>query len=245
MRNLGLMKEYVLALLCAILIDLLIVPVSSMITTTSAEAATWAALGLVIIVAGGVALHPLLNRAAKLVENSLLQSALLAIILAFTGAALTDFVGMHMMAGAFFAGMVTPMTTRRTLGSAHDKLGHVLILSFFVTPGLMLDVELGSGALLWLSLALIVFAGIVKVLGVYLATRLANIPRPEAFVYGYLLNCRGIVEIAIGTTFVSAGKISDEYFAAIVLMTVVLTAITAPAVMFCERHRGKNFVLSP
>ncbi|PXY20019.1 cation:proton antiporter [Prauserella flavalba] len=115
-----------------------------------------------------------------------------------SSSALTEWMGLHLVFGAFLFGLAVPRTA--ALGELRVRVGHVgalLLPVYFVIAGLEVDLStFGLAGLLELGLILLVaVAG--KFAGVYGAARLHRLDRRETASLATLLNTRGFTELVI------------------------------------------------
>ncbi len=153
-----------------------------------------------------------------------------ALIFAITSSIATDWIGVHALFGAFFAGAVIRKTpefvekTRRVV----EPLTMILFLPvFFAFTGLRTQMRLAWGREA-LFILLVAVAG--KWLGAMLAARSAGMPAREANALGVLMNARGLVELVILSIGFDLGILSPAIFSMMVMMALVTTLMTAPIV---------------
>jgi len=153
-----------------------------------------------------------------------------ALIFAIASALATDWIGVHALFGAFFAGVVIRKTpefveeTRRVV----EPLTMILFLPvFFAFTGLRTHLQLA-----WSYEAVLILAVAVagKWLGAMLAARSAGMPTREASALGILMNSRGLVELVILSIGYDLGILSPTIFSMMVMMALVTTLMTAPLV---------------
>ncbi len=153
-----------------------------------------------------------------------------ALIFAIASAMATDWIGVHALFGAFFAGAVILKTpefveeTRRVV----EPLTMILFLPvFFAFTGLRTQIQLA-----WTrdTLLILIVAIAGKWTGATLAARSAGMPAREANALGILMNSRGLVELVILSIGFDLGILSTAVFSTMVLMALVTTLMTAPLV---------------
>ncbi|MFJ6794777.1 cation:proton antiporter [Streptomyces sp. NPDC091268] len=156
----------------------------------------------------------------------------------------TDSIGIHALFGAFLFGVVTPRgnpAVARSAGRLRAVVVPLLLPLFFVHTGLKTDLALlAADPVQWLW-AGAVFAVAVcgKWGGAALAARATGRPWNQAMTLGALMNCRGLTELVVLNIGLGLGVIGPALFTMLVLMALVTTAITAPAVDRLERRRAK------
>ncbi|MFF3768160.1 cation:proton antiporter [Streptomyces sp. NPDC001922] len=195
-------------------------------------------LGYLVVMTRGV--RPILARAGRLkpVAAGSERHEGLALVLLFSGTCLsalaTDAIGVHAIFGAFMFGVVVPRRTvvvERAAARLRSVTEPLLLPLFFVSTGLHTDIGmLATEPEQWLWLgALLGVAVIGKWGGGGVAARLTGRPWREALALGALMNCRGLTELIVLNIGLSLGVIDEELFTMLVLVALVTTAATTPA----------------
>jgi Kef-type K+ transport system membrane component KefB len=153
----------------------------------------------------------------------------------FGCAIVTDLIGVFAVFGAFVLGAVLSGEEefRRAVGRRlGDFVTAYLLPVYFAYTGLRTDVgNLGSWDL-WLLCALVVAAGVVgKVGGCGLAAWLSGSSRREAACVGALMNARGLMALVVINLGKDLGVVPDSVFSMLVLMALLTTVVTTPAVL--------------
>lgn len=170
-------------------------------------------------------------------------------VLLFSGLSLaalaTDLIGVHTLFGAFLFGVATPRGHRRVEASAARLRAVVvplLLPLFFVHTGLSTEIgALAAEPAQWLwTGALLAVAVLGKWGGAAGAARACGQPWREAMSIGALMNCRGLTELVVLTIGLELGVIGPDLFTMLVLVALITTALTAPAVS--HFRRGKRQV---
>jgi Kef-type K+ transport system membrane component KefB len=152
----------------------------------------------------------------------------------------TELSGLHLVLGAFLFGAALPPAPRAAGVALLDTrplalASAVLLPVFFALGAFAVDLgALGVDGLGTLVLVLAVAVGAKVGAGVWAAGR-AGLPRRDAHLVGALVNARGLVELVVLAVGRDAGLIDDRLFAVMVVMALVTTLATGPAV---ERLRG-------
>ncbi|MET9660810.1 cation:proton antiporter [Streptomyces sp. NPDC006510] len=242
-----------LAMACAAVDDVtawcLLAAVVAVSTSGSpADALTTAALAAVHLAFMVYALRPLLARWAKRAER-MVDGVVLVVL--FSGlclsALVTDEIGVHALFGAFVFGLVTPRGSRaieRCTVRLRAFSVPVLLPLFFVATGLRTDVSLLAGdpvQWLWAG-AVLAVAVIGKWGGSTGGARLAGQPWRDSLSIGALMNCRGLTELVVLNLGLELGVIGPELFTMLVLMALITTGITSPALSWIrgEKFRGSS-----
>ncbi|MGI8517702.1 MAG: cation:proton antiporter [Acidimicrobiia bacterium] len=193
-----------------------------------------------LTVAGFVAVTALAGRVLVTRTLAVVQDRLtsrdrlltVVIVLAFAWAALSQWLGLEPVIGAFAIGILFGQM-RRLPANVPQRLESVALgvfgPIFFAIAGLKVNVpNLAQPRLLGLTLVVIMVATISKVVGAYVGARYLSRQKPLiALAFGIGMNARGAVEIIIGSVGLALGLISQDVYSMIVVMAVV-TSIMAP-----------------
>ncbi len=172
------------------------------------------------------------------------------LIFCFLLAWAADLVGLSPIVGAFAAGLVLEdvhthdLATRERQNLAHlvEPISDFLVPIFFVVMGLRTDLSMLASPSVWvLTLALVVVAIVGKLvagLGAFgkgldrLTVGLGMMPRGEV----------GLIFAGVGATLTLRGApvIDAKLYAAVVLMVIVTTVITPPALAWSIRRRAAS-----
>ncbi len=151
------------------------------------------------------------------------------IISAFT----TEIIGIHALFGAFLAGAIMPpiVNFRRLIIEKLESVALALLLPlFFVFTGLRTQIGLLNDSHLWIVCGMIVLVAIAgKFGGSMLAARFVGQTWKESLSIGALMNTRGLMELIVLNIGYDLGVLSPEIFAMLVIMAVVTTFMTGPA----------------
>lgn len=173
-------------------------------------------------------------RASLRLTDGIAGAVTVTVLIALAFAALSQWIGVEAVFGAFIAGVVFARSPyRRAEVRHHIELLSTAVLApiFFATAGILLDL----GALADLSLAgwavaILVVATISKLAGSYVGARAGRIDRATALAVGVGLNARGALGIITATVALTLGVFSDAAYTAIVLMSIV-TSMTVPPML--------------
>ena len=163
--------------------------------------------------------------------NAALAIAMIACLLS---AAATEWIGIHALFGAFLMGLLVPHDSAlaRTLDRRlNDVVAVVFLPAFFAWAGLRTQINLVHGADQWLLAGLIIVAATFgKFGGVAAAARISGFNWRESAILGALMNTRGLMELIVLNIGLDLGVISPTLYSMLVLMAVVTTLATAPAI---------------
>jgi Kef-type K+ transport system membrane component KefB len=161
------------------------------------------------------------------------QLVLAGIYMAVVASALiTEWIGIHLIFGAFLLGAVMPKNAGLVKELAEKTEDFVLIFLlpvFFAESGLKTQIGLLNTPVLWGLCALVLAVAIIgKYVGTYIAARVSGINKREASALGWLMNTRGLTELIVLNIGLSLGVISPLLFTMLVIMALVTTFMTSP-----------------
>jgi Kef-type K+ transport system membrane component KefB len=183
-----------------------------------------------------VLVRPVLERFCNFLESKPLPGYAIPVIFVaiLFSAGVTQIIGIHAVFGAFLLGVLIPHDSRLSREFS-DKLTDIVTLvflpAFFAVAGLSTRMDLIAGReykLICLAIIVVAIAG--KFGGTYLAARFTGRDRRTSAALGALMNTRGLMELIVLNIGLSMGVISPALYAMLVLMALVTTVITAPAV---------------
>ncbi|MEV0295457.1 cation:proton antiporter [Nocardia sp. NPDC050710] len=170
--------------------------------------------------------RPALARAAALCSEQTM------IVVGVGGAlllgAVTEWIGLHVIFGAFAFGVVFPRARRQAVESGTRVLSSVLLPGFFVVAGLAVDLGSIDRTAVGELVAIVAVAVLGKLGSVYVAGRTTGLEPRSAAAVAALLNTRGLTELVILNVGLSLGLISAHLYSLLVVMALVTTAMTAP-----------------
>ena len=151
----------------------------------------------------------------------------------------TEAIGIHPLFGAFLAGAIMPsnLNFRKLLIGKLEDVSVVLLLPlFFVFTGLRTRIGLLTNEHLWWTCALVVVVAVAgKSLAAAIAARITGHNWKESLSIGALMNTRGLMELVVLNIGYDLGVISAELFAILVIMALVSTFMTGPALSLIDR----------
>ncbi|RZM02688.1 MAG: cation/H(+) antiporter, partial [Pedobacter sp.] len=146
---------------------------------------------------------------------------------------MTEVIGIHALFGAFMAGVIMPASTnfRSIFIEKVEDVSLVLLLPlFFVFTGLRTQIGLLNDTHLWLVCGAIVFVAVMgKFIGSALAARYVGQNWKDSLSIGALMNTRGLMELVVLNIGYDLGVLSPEIFAMLVIMALLTTFMTGPA----------------
>ena len=153
-----------------------------------------------------------------------------AFVIAMVCAALTEFLGIHSIFGAFIAGVAigdSHHLRERTRDTIHQFVMNIFAPIFFASIGLTINFV---DAFVFHTVALVcVIALVGKVSGCYFGARLAKLSNRESMAVGFGMAAQGAVGIILGQLAYQAELISQELMVAIVIMALGTSILAGPA----------------
>ena len=156
-------------------------------------------------------------------------------------AALTEWLGLHAVFGAFLFGACLPRDNRllQFLLERVESLAILLLMPiFFALAGLNTTADAFAGAGLGALLLILAIAISGKIAGGALGARLAGFTWRESFATGSLMNARGLMELIVMKVGLDAGLIGPELFTMLLVMALLTTVMTGPLLnLFAGRKK--------
>jgi Kef-type K+ transport system membrane component KefB len=207
-------------------------------------------IGLLAVFLGAMFLvvKPLLRRlpVAKMgISSEPTQNMVVAVlVVAFGAGLLTEVIGIHVLFGAFVAGMVMPRESDFQL-RVRERLesfsGAFLLPLFFAFTGLRTQIGLVSDwASISVCLGLVLLATLGKLGGSMLTARRSGLDWHDSFALGALMNTRGLVELIVLNIGFDLGILSPRVFTMMVVMALVTTCMTGPLLSLGGFLRSKS-----
>jgi Kef-type K+ transport system membrane component KefB len=230
----------VIALSCAAVDDVtawcLLAVMEGVARASTGAALTTIALTILYVAFVFGVVRPIVRRiCARQSERGVVSPAAMAVSLVglLTSALLTELIGIHALFGAFLLGAVVPhdsLLAKDLARRIKDLVVVLLLPAFFAFTGLRTRLDLIDGLQGWLICGVIVLLACVgKIGGSAIAARLSGLSWRDASALGVLMNTRGLMELIVLNIGLEMKIISPALFAMLVLMAVVTTLLTSPA----------------
>ena len=179
---------------------------------------------------------PLLERLGNIYTNKeKLQTPIIAVlfIMLIVSAYVTSIIGIHALFGAFIAGVIMPssFSFRKIVVDKIEDVSIVLLLPlFFVITGLRTQIGLLNEGHLWITFGWILLVALAgKFGGSALAAKITGQSWKDSLSIGILMNTRGLMQLIVLNIGYDLGILSPHIFAMMVLMALVTTFMTGPA----------------
>ena len=164
-------------------------------------------------------------------------------VLALLCAALTEWIGIHAIFGAFLAGIAlgdSKHLTARTRETIEQIVTYIFAPVFFA--GVALRVDFWADFDLRIVLIVLIIAIIGKVIGCYIGAKFAGMSKRESWAIGFGMSARGAMEIILGQIALTFGLIEKDLFVAIVIMAIATSVIAGPLMQKAlDRRQQKKF----
>ena len=157
----------------------------------------------------------------------------LLFIMLIVSSYITSIIGIHSLFGAFIAGVIMPtgFSFRKIVIDKIEDVSIVLLLPlFFVITGLRTQIGLLNEGHLWGTFGWILLVAVSgKFGGSALAARIVGQSWKDSLSIGVLMNTRGLMQLIVLNIGYDLGILSPQIFAMMVLMALVTTFMTGPA----------------
>jgi Kef-type K+ transport system membrane component KefB len=162
---------------------------------------------------------------------------------------MTEVIGIHALFGAFMAGVIIPANQefRRVLAEKIEDFSLVFLLPlFFVYTGLRTQIGLLNDPSLWIVCLIIIAVAVTgKFFGSAIAAKFVGQSWRDSLVLGALMNTRGLMELVVLNIGYDLGVLTPEIFAMMVLMALITTFMTGPAIDFIDYISKRKKQLKP
>ncbi|MEM9416562.1 MAG: cation:proton antiporter [Planctomycetota bacterium] len=150
-------------------------------------------------------------------------------VIAMSCAALTEWLGIHSIFGAFVAGVAigdSHHLRQRTRDTIHQFIMNIFAPVFFASIGLRINfIE----AFQWDTVLLVCAVALIgKVNGCFLGAKIAKMSNRESWAVGFGMAAQGAVGIILGQLAYQAELISEELMVAIVIMALGTSMLAGP-----------------
>jgi len=152
------------------------------------------------------------------------------LVVALLCAAFTEFIGIHSIFGAFIAGVAmgdSHHLRERTRDNIHQFVMNIFAPIFFASIGL--GVNFIAGFDLGLVLLVLGIALVGKIGGCYLGATMAGMQIRERWAVGFGMAAQGAMGIILGQLAWNQGLITESLFVAIVIMALLTSLLSGPA----------------
>lgn len=180
--------------------------------------------------------RPFLERLSHVYDNKETKRTpiiALLFVLLIVSSYITSIIGIHALFGAFIAGVIMPssFSFRKIVIDKIEDVSIILLLPlFFVITGLRTQVALLNEEYLWVTFGWILLVAVAgKFGGSTLAAKMVGQSWKDSLSIGVLMNTRGLMQLIVLNIGYDLGILSPQIFAMMVLMALVTTFMTGPA----------------
>jgi Kef-type K+ transport system membrane component KefB len=205
------------------------------------------ALALFYLVIMIKVVQPFFKKIGEVYSNK--ESINLNIVAAIFGillisACITEMIGIHALFGAFLAGAIMPpgINFRKLIIEKIESVALALFLPlFFVFTGLRTQIGLLNDGHLWMVCFMIIGTAIIgKFGGSMIAAKIIGQSWKDSLSIGALMNTRGLMELIVLNIGYDLGVLKPEIFAMMVLMALITTFMTGPALDLINHFSAKD-----
>eukprot|EP01117_Protostelium_nocturnum_P019748 TRINITY_DN863_c0_g1_i1.p1 TRINITY_DN863_c0_g1~~TRINITY_DN863_c0_g1_i1.p1 ORF type:complete len:544 (-),score=167.94 TRINITY_DN863_c0_g1_i1:67-1698(-) len=163
----------------------------------------------------------------------------------FACAWFTQAIGVDVIFGGFVMGVTVPRINRlpeRFMKSIEDIVVTLLLPLYFTNSGLKTNIGSLQNGVSWGIVVLVITVACIGkiVAGIFSAKLSAKTTWRESTAIGFLMNCKGLVELIVLNVGLQAGVLNTEVFTIFVLMALVTTFITSPVIHFIYLRKRKQ-----
>lgn len=153
---------------------------------------------------------------------------ILAIMISFLYAMIAELIGMSAIIGSFLAGVSLAQVKLKHSKSFRDGADHLQVIFasiFFISLGVLLDFHVITFDLIWFILLLTLVALISKFIGCGLPAKLQGLNTRDSVIIGLGMIPRGEVAMIVALIGLNNHLITQNVYAALVLMSLITTII--------------------
>ncbi len=158
-------------------------------------------------------------------------------------AALTEWIGIHAIFGAFIAGVAMGDSThlrQRTHETIDEFITNIFAPLFFVSIGLR--VNFLDDFALTLVITILAIAMIGKVSGCYWGAKMMKLTKRESAAVGFGMSAQGAMGIILGQVALEKGLITNQLYVAIIVMALCSSIVAGPMMQKMLQRKKKNIL---
>ena len=186
--------------------------------------------------------RPFLKRIGDIYSNSeVLNKSIIAFLLLILilSSFITQVIGIHALFGAFLAGVIMPQLPnfrRLVIEKIEDVSVTLLLPLFFVFTGLRTEIGLLNSPHLWIICGIFILVAVSgKFMGGAFTARILGETWKDSLSLGILMNTRGLMELIVLNIGYEMGILPPSIFVMLVIMALVTTFMTTPALSVINR----------
>ena len=162
-------------------------------------------------------------------------------VVALGCAAITEYLGIHSIFGAFIAGVAigdSPRLRERTRETIHQFVTNFFAPIFFASIGLRINFISAFDPVAVVLVLVVAFIG--KSGGCYLGAKCAGMSKRESLATAFGMTCQGAVGIILGQLAYKAGLINEGLLVAVVIMALATSLFAGPAMQAVLKTKTKR-----
>ena len=162
-------------------------------------------------------------------------------VVALSCAAITEYLGIHSIFGAFIAGVAIGDSSRlreRTRETIHQFVTNFFAPIFFASIGLRINFVSAFDPLAVVLVLAVAFVG--KAGGCFLGAKCAGMSKRESMATAFGMTCQGAVGIILGQLAYKAGLINEGLLVAVVIMALTTSLFAGPAMQAVLKTKTKR-----
>lgn len=186
--------------------------------------------------------RPFLKRVGEIYSNSeVLNKSIVAFLflVLILSSFVTQVIGIHALFGAFLAGVVMPQLPhfrKLIIDKIEDVAVTLLLPLFFVFTGLRTEIGLLNTPYLWSICGIFILVAVTgKFVGGAFTARILGETWKDSLSIGVLMNTRGLMELIVLNIGYEMGILPPPIFVMLVIMALVTTFMTTPALSLINR----------
>eukprot|EP00026_Physarum_polycephalum_P008405 Phypoly_transcript_08488.p1 GENE.Phypoly_transcript_08488~~Phypoly_transcript_08488.p1 ORF type:complete len:368 (-),score=43.68 Phypoly_transcript_08488:407-1357(-) len=232
----------VLALSSAAINDVIAWILLALVVSIARSSGKLNTLWVVLIMTGFILLmfivvKPLLERLNRRAGEKMREVMLVLTLLLIVAASwITEVIGIHAIFGGFLMGVIIPREGdfAHYLAERIEDLVVLLLLPLYFTySGLRTSLGSLDTWEAWGACILVIILAVAgKVFGTMAAAKALSHPWRESLTLGILMNTKGLVELIVLNIGLDVGVLNMELFSIFVMMALVTTMVTSPALYF-------------
>ena len=152
-----------------------------------------------------------------------------AVMTAFLFAAMSEFIGISAIIGAFIAGVSfngINLVHSRDIAEGAEYLYIIFASVFFVSLGILVDLTAVTVPLLLFIAVITVIAMVTKVIGCGIPARLLGYSNRNSLAIGFGMSPRGEVAMIVALLGLNLSLIGQDIYTSIVVMSILTTVVT-------------------
>lgn len=156
---------------------------------------------------------------------------------------LAEAANLHPVIGGFLFGIMLPrenLFIKHIRHQLNDFVNIILLPIYFVKTGMDATLQVSFNlTTIYVGGMFTIIALLGKFVGSYLTGKILGYTQQESALLGFILNIRGVLEIALLNLGLEVGFISNEIYSTLIIMTLITTWIATSATMWLHKKSLK------